>query len=106
MTSELSHWVGRDLAGGRYRVTAKLGEGGMGFVFRAHDRHLDCEVVLKAPRPELLGSPTATTRFAREVRSLVALAHPHVVRILDVGDQEDVPFFVLPYLPGGNLRDR
>jgi serine/threonine protein kinase len=106
MTSEPSHWVGRDIAGGRYRVTAKLGEGGMGFVFRAHDRHLDCEVVLKAPRPELLGSPTATTRFAREVHSLVALAHPHVVRILDVGDHEGVPFFVLPYLPGGNLRDR
>jgi predicted Zn finger-like uncharacterized protein len=99
-------WVERRLAGGRYAVTAKLGEGGMGCVFKAHDANLDCDVVVKVPRPSMLDDPEFAGRFAREVRSLVRLVHPHIVRITDVGEEDGVPFAVMQYLPGGSLHDR
>jgi hypothetical protein len=107
MTSDTATWVGRGIAGGRYQVTAKLGEGGMGFVYRAHDRNLDCDVVIKVPRlAMLLEDPDFAVRFAREVRSLVRLVHPHIVKVSDVGEEDGTPFAVLQYLPGGSLRDR
>jgi serine/threonine protein kinase len=98
--------VGKTLAGGRYRVAALLGEGGMGSVFRAHDAHLNAEVVIKVPKPGLLADPNFAPRFGREVRSLVRLAHAHVVRILDVGEHEGLPFAVMQFLAGGSLRQR
>jgi hypothetical protein len=100
------NWVGRSLAGGRYRVTALLGEGGMGSVYRAQDRNLDAEVVIKVPKAGLLADKEFSARFAREVRSLVRLAHAHIVRVLDVGEHERLPFAVMQFLPGGSLRDR
>src|SRR5262249_28308034 len=45
-------------------------------------------------------------RFAREIRSLVELVHPHIVKVFDFGQHEGLPFAVLQYLPGGNLRER
>lgn len=99
-------WVGSKLAGGRYLVTAKLGEGGMGHVYQARDRNLQVDVVVKAPRPELLGTGDVAERFAEEIRSLVQLAHPHIVRIIDVGDHRDIPFAVMQFLSGGSLEDR
>src|SRR5258708_7908750 len=71
--------VGTTLSGGRYRVVAKLGEGGMGFVYRAHDANLDAEVVVKMPRKSMLDDPEFAERFALEVRALVRLSHPHIV---------------------------
>jgi uncharacterized protein (TIGR03067 family) len=106
MTTDTPGWVGCTLAAGRYHVRAKLGEGGMGFIYRAADRRLNCDVVIKVPRPSLLGDPEFAGRFDREVRSLVRLAHPHIVRILDVGCHDGLPFAVLPFLAGGTLRDR
>jgi serine/threonine protein kinase len=107
MTLDTATWVGRSVAGGRYQVSAKLGEGGMGFVYRAHDCNLDCDVVIKVPRPAmLLEDPDFAVRFAREVRSLVRLVHPHIVKVTDVGQEDGTPFAVLQYLPGGSLRDR
>jgi serine/threonine-protein kinase len=106
MNASVKTWVGRQLGGGRYRVTAKLGEGGMGCVFRAHDANLDCDVVVKVPRPALLDDPEFAGRFSREVHSLVRLVHPHIVRITDVGQEDGAPFAVMQYLPGGSLHDR
>jgi tetratricopeptide (TPR) repeat protein len=97
-------WVGRELAGGRYRVTALLGEGGMGCVYRARDANLDCDAVIKVPRAAMLADPEFVDRFAREVRSLVRLAHPHIVKIIDVGQEEGVPFAVMQFLSGGSLE--
>lgn len=94
------------LATGRYRILDKLGEGGMGFVYRAHDANLDTEVVIKVPRPSMLEDPEFAGRFAREIRSLVKLSHPHIVKITDVGEHEGLPFAVMQFLPGGSLRDR
>src|SRR5690242_11284396 len=106
MNTRLKTWLGRQLAGGRYHITAKLGEGGMGCVFKAHDANLDCDVVVKVPRPSLLADPEFAGRFAREIQSLVRLVHPHIVRITDVGEEDNVPFAVMQYLPGGSLQDR
>ena len=106
MTRARDDWVGKVLSGGRYRVDAKLGEGGMGAVYRAWDHNLEADVVVKVPRRALLDDAEAVTRFDREVRALVQLAHPHVVRVADVGRHEDLPFAVMQYLPGGSLEDR
>jgi serine/threonine-protein kinase len=97
---------GAVLSHGRYSVLAKLGEGGMGYVFRAHDRNLDTDVVVKMPRRAMLEDPDFAGRFAREVRALVELAHPHIVKVSDVGEHDGLPFAVMQYLPGGSLEDR
>jgi serine/threonine protein kinase/WD40 repeat protein len=103
MTS-LESWVGRSLSGGRYRIEAKLGENGLGLVYRAHDRNLDCHVVIKVPRGALREHPQFAAIFAHEIGSLFALVHPNLVRIIDRGEEDGVPFAVMHYLPGGNLR--
>src|SRR5437868_5894233 len=64
LTPEVSGWIGATLSGGRYQVTAKLGEGGMGFVLKALDRNLDTPVVIKVPRSAMLEDPTFAGRFA------------------------------------------
>lgn len=106
MPLEILNWVGLELAGGRYLVQGRLGEGGMGFVYKARDHNLDCDVVLKVPRPGMLEEGDFAARFAREIRSLVKLSHPHIVKVTDVGTYEGIPYAVLQYLSGGTLRDR
>lgn len=99
-------WIGQRLAGGRYEVVSLLGEGGMGSVYRARDLKLDTDVVLKVPLGQLIASPEFAERFQREVRSLVHLSHPHVVKVTDVDAEAGLPFVVMQYLPGGSLDDR
>src|SRR5262249_31436961 len=106
MPAAISPWLGLDLAGGRYHVTAQLSGGGMAWVYRAWDRNLETDVIIKVPLPELVGHPAFTALFDREVRSLVRLAHPHIVKVLDVGKHAGTPFAVMQYLAGGSLRDR
>ena len=99
-------WSGLSLAGGRYRISAKLGEGGMGFVYRALDQNIDSEVVIKVPRQAMMDDPEFASRFTREIRSLVKLSHPHIVKVTDVGTYEGIPFAVMQYLAGGSLEDQ
>ncbi len=106
MSSDGADWVGLRLKNGCYRVTALLGEGGMGRVYRAHDTRLDSEVVIKVPKRELLANAQAVERFRREVQALRELAHPHIVSVLDDDEHSGLPFVVMRYLPGGNLHDR
>lgn len=106
MRADIRSWAGRTLSAGRYDVAAKLGEGGMGLVYRARDNHLQTDVVIKVPRPDLQGVEDFAERFLREVRSLVRLAHPHVVRVLDVDEEDGVCFAVMQFLAGGSLHDR
>ncbi len=106
MTIRLNDWNGLTLSNGRYQITAKLGEGGMGSVYRALDKNLEADVVIKIPRPSMMDDPEFAARFTREVRSLVRLSHPHIVKVTDVGTWEDTPFAVMQYLAGGSLEDR
>ena len=105
MTTETADWVGLTLDG-RYTVAAKLGEGGMGFVYRAADARLGCDVVVKVPRASMLEDAGFRERFRAEVGALVRLAHPHVVKVSDFGQHAGVPFAVMQFLPGGSLEDR
>jgi serine/threonine protein kinase len=95
MATDTGSWVGLGLLGGRYEVTSQLGAGGMGLVYRARDRQLDRDVVVKAPRRAMLENPEFAGRFAREVRSLVRLSHPHIVKVIDVGEHDGFPFAIL-----------
>jgi tetratricopeptide (TPR) repeat protein len=104
MTTTTANFLGQVLGQGRYRVTAKLGEGGMGFVYKAHDLRLSTEVVIKVPR--LSSDPEFAARFTKEIRALVLLSHPHIVKVNDVGIHEELPFAVMQFLAGGSLADR
>src|ERR1043165_4538724 len=99
-------WTGQQLANDRYLVGRKLGEGGMAIIYLAQDRNLGNKVVIKAPRAEMLNDKDFSARFTREIRSLVQMSHPHILKILDVGQHNGFPFAVLQYLAGGSLRDR
>jgi serine/threonine protein kinase len=106
MIATVVNWIGRSLSGNRYQVKARLPAGGMSEVYRAWDKNLQTEVVIKVPHRSLFRDSTFAARFSREIQSLVRLAHPHVVRVIDVGDHEGLPFAVLQYLAGGSLYDR
>ena len=101
-------WVGLEVAGGRYQILERIGVGSMGQVYRARDRHLEIEVVIKCPIPADSDGfgPAFLSRFDFEIRSLVNLSHPHIVRVIDVGAWDDQPYVVMQYLSGGSLKDR
>ncbi len=99
------NWEGETVAD-RYRITNRLGEGGMGTVYRATDLQSGKTVALKTPRIALLEDPAFFKRFQREMQALLQLRHPYIVPVLDVGEHKRIPFFVMPYLSGGNLRQR
>jgi formylglycine-generating enzyme required for sulfatase activity len=99
--------IGQTLGRDRYRITSRLGDGGMGSVYRAWDTTLETDVVVKVPRRSLIEEDREFgQRFQREIRSLVQLSHPHVVRILDVGEHDGLPFAVMQLLGGGSLEQR
>jgi hypothetical protein len=100
--------IGMVLGEGRYEIIAQIGEGSMGRVYLARDRHLETEVVIKFPlsADDSVQSSDLLGRFTRETRSLVRLSHPHVVKIIDVGVHGSRPYVVLQYLSGGTLKDR
>jgi serine/threonine protein kinase len=89
---------------GPYRLLERIGKGGMGEVFLAEDPRLDRKVVIKRILPEQAANPQWRHRFERESRTLSALAHPNVVTIHDVGEEDGEPFLVMEHLSGEPLR--
>lgn len=106
MAADNLKWVGTALDNGRFEVKSKLGEGGMGFVYKAFDNALQDDVVIKVPRRSMLDDPEFKERFDRENRALVKLQHPHVVSIIFVGEHGDLPYVVMRFLAGGDLKER
>ena len=88
-----------------YRVIEKVGEGGMGVVYRAHDTKLDRDVALKFMMHALRLDLEHGDRLRREARALAALNHPNILTIHDIGDADGVPFLVLEWVGGGALSD-
>src|SRR5215467_9941005 len=91
---------------GPYQITAPLGAGGMGEVYRAKDTRLDRTVALKVLPSEVARDPEKRQRFEREARSISTLSHPHICTLHDIGQQEGVNYLVLEYLEGETLEKR
>jgi serine/threonine protein kinase/Tol biopolymer transport system component len=91
---------------GHYRILEKIGEGGMGEVFRARDDRLSRDVALKIIRPAAYGDPDRLRRFEQEAQAAAALNHPNIVAIYDVGFHEGHPYIVSELLEGKTLRER
>ena len=89
---------------GVYELVEELGAGGMGVVWRAHDRRLGRDVALKILPPHLGAHPDALVRFEREARGLAALSHPNIISIFDLGDEGELRFIVTELLSGETLR--
>lgn len=91
----------------RYEIRGKLGQGGVGAVYRAYDRNLNREVAIK----RVLTDPTqenheeATKGLLKEARALSALQHPHIVTIYDCGVDDDGPFVVMEILDGRSIEE-
>ncbi|MFQ5858116.1 MAG: serine/threonine-protein kinase PknK [Anaerolineae bacterium] len=88
--------------GGRYRLLDRLGAGGMGVVYRAHDAQADRWVALKLLFPHHVYTEGAR-RFRREFRALSRLHHPHIVRVFDFGLEDDQAYYAMEYVVGLNL---
>ena len=91
---------------GEYEITATLGAGGMGEVYRATDPQLGREVAIKVLLEEVSADPTARSRFEREARAVAALSHPNIVAIYHFGFHGDSPYAVTELLEGESLRAR
>ena len=89
---------------GRYEIQRRLGRGGMGTVYAAHDSILGRLVAIKVFASDL-DIPDARERFVREARSAAALAHPHIVAVHDFGDHESQPYIVMEYIKGETLAE-
>ncbi len=88
-----------------YKILEKIGEGGMGAVFRAHDERLDREVAIKVLPAEMLADEAARRRFRREALALSKLNHPNIATIHDFDTDKDVDFLVMEYITGTTLSD-
>ena len=88
---------------GHYRIEEKIGEGGMGEVYRAHDEHLDRDVALKVLRAGALTDSAARKRFHNEAQALSKLSHPHIAMVFDFDTQQGVDFLAMEMIPGATL---
>src|SRR5579872_2875092 len=103
--------------GGRYRLEAEIGRGGMSSVYRAFDTVLERTVAIKLMHREIAADADQLERFRREARSVAQLNHPHVVTVIDAGEElspdgqragaadAGTPYIVLEYVDGETLKD-
>jgi tetratricopeptide (TPR) repeat protein len=92
---------------GRYRILARIGTGGMGAVYRAHDTRLHRDVALKFLPPDLTGALDAEERFLVEARAAAALEHPNVCTVYEIAETEDGrPFIAMASYEGETLKER
>ena len=107
MTSEVSAHdplIGQAL--GHYRILERIGSGGVGVVYRAHDEHLDREVAIKVLPLGTLADEPARRRFRNEALTLSKLNHPNIATIHDFDTQQGLDFLVMEYIPGITLNDK
>src|SRR5512146_2071158 len=91
---------------GRYHLVEPLGEGGMAVVYKAYDANLERDVAIKVIRTEMGSDPAFLQRFQREAKALARLDHPYTLKVLDYGEQDGMPYLVMPYVSGGTLKAR
>ncbi len=88
-----------------YEVHSLIGSGGMGEVYRAHDRRLDRDVAIKVLPSFLSTDPDRLRRFEQEARAAAALNHPNILAVLQMGTYEEAPYLVSELLDGLTLRE-
>ena len=103
LVSEVLTWAMIGQALGHYRIEAKLGEGGMGVVYRAFDTHLDRPVAIKVLRADATTSPERRRRFQQEAKAASALNHPNIVHIYDIGSSGGMDYIAMEFVDGKTL---
>ena len=96
--------IGRTV--GSYRIVERIGAGGMGEVYKAHDTKLDRPVALKLLPPGVAADADRLRRFHAEARAASSLNHPNILVIHDFGDLDARPFIVSEFVEGETLRQR
>jgi eukaryotic-like serine/threonine-protein kinase len=91
---------------GRYRLEARIGTGGMSSVYRAIDETLERPVAIKLMNREIATDSDQLERFRREARAVAQLSHPHIVGVIDYGEDQGRPYIVLEYVEGETLKER
>jgi len=91
---------------GNCEILAVIGQGGMGFIYKARDRELDRIVAVKLLAPRLAEDPRIVQRFRREARSMARLKHPGIVQVYAAGREEDLPHFVMELVDGESVAER
>ena len=91
---------------GSYRVVEKIGEGGMGAVYRAEDTAIQRSVVLKVLGTAMAGDAEMLQRFRREVEMIAGLEHPHILPVYEFGQVQGDPYIAMRFMRGGSLFDR
>ncbi|HEY6762732.1 MAG TPA: protein kinase [Baekduia sp.] len=94
------------LLNGRYRLDAQIGTGGMSTVDRAFDTVLERQVAIKLMHREIASDSDQLERFRREARAVAQLNHPHIVTVIDAGEDDNTPYIVFEYVEGETLKDR
>jgi serine/threonine protein kinase len=90
----------------KYKIIEKVGEGGMGVVYKAEDARLDRSVALKFLPSELTSDKDAKKRFIQEAKAAAALNHPHICTIFEINDAEEQSFISMEYIDGQSLKDK
>src|SRR5919197_2407853 len=90
----------------RFRLDEKIGAGGMSTVYRAFDPTLERWVAIKLMHRDISTDPDQLERFRREARAVARLNHPHIVTVIDAGEDEGAPYIVFEYVQGETLKDR
>ena len=88
---------------GNYELLSKIGEGGMGAVYKARHTKLDKIVAIKVLPKDKMQDKSSVARFEREMRAVGKLDHPHIVRAMDAGEENGTHFLVMEYVPGIDL---
>jgi tRNA A-37 threonylcarbamoyl transferase component Bud32 len=101
----MSTLVGMQLSG-RYRLDAQIGAGGMSTVYKAFDQTLERRVAIKLMHREIASDSDQLERFRREARAVAQLSHPHIVGVIDAGEDEGRPYIVFEYVEGETLKER
>jgi serine/threonine-protein kinase len=90
----------------RFRLEEKIGSGGMSTVYRAFDETLERSVAIKILHADMSQDDSQLERFRREARAAARLSHPHVVTVIDAGEDDGRPFIVFEYVEGETLKER
>ena len=106
MTAQNTQEVIGSLLNGRFRLEEQIGAGGMSTVYRAFDPTLERSVAIKLMHRDMSADADQLERFRREARAVARLSHPHVVTVIDAGEDDGTPFIVLEYVEGETLKER